>query len=203
MVAKIMPIPILSQLALKQVVLTHLLAILRRADYNSERGNWTFVTGTPSGAQTKIRSTVQDTVVALVNDLNASANASLNVATYNCTSLVLNITYDVIGTGGNAYTLAAGTYAGAVSGATLSGGASGGATATLVVGSATGTNPGVVAYYQQRRAYGYTLERPDTYFISRIKDYANFDTSNPAAAEDAIIGSPWAQQVNGIQFMTL
>ena len=64
---------------------------------------WTFTTGTPSGAQTKIQSTVSDTLVALVRDLNASGSASLNVATYTLNGLVVTITYDAVGAGGNAY----------------------------------------------------------------------------------------------------
>lgn len=163
---------------------------------------WTFVTGTPGATETKIRSTALLTVAALAQDLNASANASLNVASYTLdptSGLILQITYDAIGTGGNAYTLAAGTYGGSISGGTLSGGASGGATATLTVGAATGTYPGVVAYYQQRRAYANTENNPDTYFFSQPGAYTNFDSSVPTTDGDAITGAPWAQQVNGIQ----
>lgn len=54
--------------------------------------------------------------------LNASAHASLAVATYSKSgSTILLVTYDTVGTAGNAYTLAAST-GGVVSGATLTGG---------------------------------------------------------------------------------
>lgn len=162
---------------------------------------WTFVTGTPAGNQTKIHTTVNETLTALVQDLNASVVAGLSVASYTVSGLILTVKYKTIGTGGNAYTLAAGTYGGTVSAGTLTGGSSGGATATLTIGPATGTYPGVVAYYQQRRAYGYTLNQPDTYFLSQPGSFLNMDSSIPSSASDAIVGAPWAQQINGIQFM--
>lgn len=73
------------------------------------------------------------------------------------------------------------------------------ATATLNIGDLTGTYPGVVAYYQQRRAYAFTLSQPDTYFLSQPGAFNNMDSSIPSVSDDAIIGSPWSQQVNGIQ----
>ena len=75
------------------------------------------------------------------------------------------------------------------------------ATASLTVGAASGTYPGVVAYFQQRRAYAYTLNNPDTYFLSQPGAYTNFDTRSVPIDSDAITGDPWAVQVNGIQFM--
>lgn len=66
---------------------------------------------------------------------------------------------------------------------------------------ATGQRPGVVAYFQQRRVYASTEEQPDTYFMSRPGAYTNFDSSIPTISSDAITGTPWAQQINGIQFM--
>lgn len=83
---------------------------------------------------------------------------------------------------------------------TTSGGGSG-ATATLTFGAQTGTYPGVVAYYQQRRVYAYSLNAPDTYWMSKPGSYKNFDSSIPTVDDDAITGTPWAQQVNGIQFL--
>lgn len=74
-----------------------------------------------------------------------------------------------------------------------------GATASLVVGPQTGTYPGVVSYFQERRVYGFTLNEPDTYFMSQPAAFKNFDYRVPAVSSDAIIGSPWAEQVNGIQ----
>lgn len=84
---------------------------------------------------------------------------------------------------------------------TISGAGGAGATATLTVGPQTGTYPGVVAYFQQRRFYAYTLNQPDTYFGSQPGAYTNFDTRLPPIDSDAITGNPWSVQVNGIQFM--
>lgn len=76
-----------------------------------------------------------------------------------------------------------------------------GATAVLHIGPATGTYPGCVAYYQQRRGYANTINNPDTYYLSRTGAFLNMDSSLPTIDSDAIIGAPWAQQINGIQFM--
>lgn len=81
------------------------------------------------------------------------------------------------------------------------GGTSNVATATLNIGSVIGTYPGTVAYYQQRRGYANTLNQPDTYFFSQPGAFLNMDSSVPTTAGDAITGAPWAQQINGIQFM--
>ncbi len=77
----------------------------------------------------------------------------------------------------------------------------GSATAQLVVGAQSGTYPGTVAYFQQRRGYAYTLNNPDTYFFSQPGSFTNFDTRSPPIDSDAITGSPWSVQVNGIQWM--
>ena len=77
------------------------------------------------------------------------------------------------------------------------------ATASLTIGKQTGTYPGTVAYYQQRRAYACSLNNPDTYNMSQIGNYTDMDASIPTTDTDAITGNPWAQQVNGIQFMTM
>ena len=76
-----------------------------------------------------------------------------------------------------------------------------GATATLQIGPATGTFPSCVSYFQQRRVYANTNNAPDTYFATQTGTFTNMDTSLPTQADDAIIGSPWSQQVNGIQWM--
>ncbi len=75
------------------------------------------------------------------------------------------------------------------------------ATASLAVGPASGTYPGAVAYYQERRGYANTLNQPDTYFFSQPGAFTNFDSRIPTIGSDAIIGAPWSVQVNGIQFM--
>ena len=80
-------------------------------------------------------------------------------------------------------------------------GAGTGATASLQVGPESGTYPSVVGYFQQRRAYANTLNSTDTYFMSQPGAFTNFDSRIPTIATDAIIGSPWSVQVNGIQWM--
>lgn len=77
----------------------------------------------------------------------------------------------------------------------------GAATAALVIGAQSGTYPGTVGYFQERRAYAYTINNPDTYFMSQPGSFTNFDTRDPPVDSDAITGSPWAVQVNGIQWM--
>jgi len=76
-----------------------------------------------------------------------------------------------------------------------------GGTATLTIGSQSGTYPGTVQYYQQRLVYADTINQPDTYFMSQTGLYANFDSSIPVIDSDAITGTPWGQQINGIQFL--
>ena len=76
-----------------------------------------------------------------------------------------------------------------------------GAQATLNVGAQSGTYPSVVNYFQQRRVYANTLNNPDTYFMSQPGAYTNFDSRVPTIASDAIIGTPWSLQVNGIQWL--
>lgn len=75
------------------------------------------------------------------------------------------------------------------------------ATATLTIGPQTGTYPGVAAYFQQRRIYAYTLNKPDTYFASKTSSYTNMDQTAVPLDTDAIVGNPWAQQVNGVQWL--
>lgn len=77
---------------------------------------------------------------------------------------------------------------------------SGGATATLTIGAQSGTYPSVPFYFQERRGYANTLNNPDTYFMSQPGAFTNFDSRNPTIDSDAIIGSPWSVQVNGIQW---
>lgn len=74
-----------------------------------------------------------------------------------------------------------------------------GATADLNIGPQTGTYPGVVAYFQQRRVYANTLNNPDTYYMSQPGAFLNMDSSIPSSDSDAIVGQPWSQQINGIQ----
>lgn len=76
-----------------------------------------------------------------------------------------------------------------------------GASVMLTLGPQSGTYPGVAQYYQQRLTYANTINQPDTYFMSQPGLYNNFDSSIPVVDSDAIIGTPWGTQINGIQFM--
>jgi hypothetical protein len=166
-----------------------------------------FVAGTSglSNQQTTIQSTLAYTLESLVNVLNSSVIFGWTLATYTFDGVnKINVTYKTFGAAGNSYTLGAGTVSGAtVSGATLTGGgtAGTGATATLTVGLLAGTYPSVPAYFQQRRVYANSLNNPDTYWMSKPGLYNNMDFSIPSVASDYITGNPWAQQVNGIQWL--
>lgn len=81
-------------------------------------------------------------------------------------------------------------------------GAGTGAAATLVIGPYSGTFPSTIGYFQERRVYAATNNNPDTYYLSKPGAFTNFDTSIPTVDDDAITGTPWSLQVNGIQFMT-
>ncbi len=84
---------------------------------------------------------------------------------------------------------------------TITGAGGAGAAATLTVGPPTGTYPSVPSYFQERRGYANSLNNPDTYWFSQPGAFTNFDTRNPTIASDAITGSPWAVQVNGVQWL--
>lgn len=74
-----------------------------------------------------------------------------------------------------------------------------GAVFTPNIGPETGTYPSVPAYFQQRRVYANTLNNPDTLFASQTGAYTNMDAATPPVDSDAIVTTPWGQQVNGIQ----
>jgi hypothetical protein len=76
-----------------------------------------------------------------------------------------------------------------------------GATATLNISPLTGTYPSVVSYFQERRVYANTNNNPDTLFFSQPGAFHNFDHRLPTVDSDAITVSPFAQQVNGVQWM--
>jgi hypothetical protein len=76
-----------------------------------------------------------------------------------------------------------------------------GGTASLSIGPASGNYPSVPAYYQSRRVYAATVNQPDTYWMSKPGLFTNFDISIPINDGDSLSGTPWAQQVNGIQFL--
>lgn len=159
---------------------------------------FTFETTISGANQIPIGGTLAATMQAAAGTLEASTNASVDVANYTNNATLIYITYKTPGSSGTSYTLAASVAT--VSGPTLtiaSGG--GGATATLTLGAATGTYPGRAAYFQQRKVYAESLSGPDTYWMSKPGAFSNYDVSTPIVDDDAITGTPWAQQVNGIQ----
>ncbi len=152
----------------------------------------------------KIEATKELTAQSLANRLNSSSILSFSVATYTPSGAVITVTYKTPGTAGNAFILSNGTTVNVtMSGANLTGGGTvgSGATATLTIGPQEDTYPSVAAYFQQRRVYGGSLSQPDTYWMSKPGLYNNMDSSIPVTDGDAITGTPWAQQVNGIQWM--
>jgi hypothetical protein len=83
---------------------------------------WTFVSGAPTGNETRIQTTATQTVNQLAADLNASADADIVDATYGrpAGAQRLLVTFDTAGAVGNAFTLAAS--AATISGPALTGG---------------------------------------------------------------------------------
>jgi hypothetical protein len=75
------------------------------------------------------------------------------------------------------------------------------ASGTVNVGQLTGTYPGVVSYFQERRVYSQTLNAPDTFFMSQPGLFTDFDASIPVIDSDAITGTVTAETVDGIQWM--
>lgn len=151
----------------------------------------------------EIEGNVNLTVQTLANVLNSSNVLSFSVASYTASGNVLTINYKTPGTVGNSYTMTTVSAPVTFSGATLAGGGTvgSGATATLSIGPEQNTFPSVAAYFQQRRVYANSLNNPDTYWMSQPGLFSNMDASIPTIASDSITGTPWAQQVNGIQFL--
>lgn len=166
-----------------------------------------FVTSTTglSNQQTTLFTTLALTLANLCNVLNNSQIYSWTLATYTFDGVnKVNVSFKNSGASGNVFTLGAGTAAGCtVSAATLAGGgtAGSGATATLTIGALSGLYPSVPAYFQQRRVYANSLSHPDNYYMSKPGLYNNMDYSIPSVDSDYITGNPWAQQVNGIQWL--
>jgi len=150
-----------------------------------------------------IGNTIALTIQTLANKLNASNIQNFSVATYTPGATTLTIKYKTSGTAGNSYTMTTTTAPVTFSAATLTGGGTvgTGATATLTVGPQEDTYPSVAAYFQQRRVYASSINSPDTYWMSKPGLYSNMDSSIPITDGDAITGTPWAQQVNGIQWL--
>lgn len=173
--------------------------IINGVDLTFRRPNTTLAYG-----EVRLGNTFAITIQSLSNYLNASDNINFNVATYSYDATHLYITYKTPGAVGNAFTLnATHPVTWVPSAATLTGGgtAGSGATATLTIGALTGTYPSVVSYYQQRRAYAASPNKPDTYWMSVTGQFKNFDARIPPVDSDSITGTPWSLEVNGLQWL--
>jgi hypothetical protein len=62
-----------------------------------------------------------------------------------------------------------------------------------------GQFPGAVGYYQQRRVFGGSTNKPDTQYYSQTGNQSNFSTSRPIQADDAITATLNSRQVNEIR----
>lgn len=69
-----------------------------------------------------------------------------------------------------------------------------GANITAALGGTS--NPACVAYHEQRKVFGGTIEAPTTTFFSRIGQYTNFNVSDPIQENDAITAALVANEVN-------
>lgn len=61
-----------------------------------------------------------------------------------------------------------------------------------------GNYPTAVTYFQQRRVFAGSTAYPQTVWMSRSANYANFDTHTPIVDDDAITATIASQQVNAI-----
>ena len=162
----------------------------------------------PGGYQFQLGSTLSATLQNFANYVAAQAPNYLpdfDIVNVSVSATVITFTYYQAGTAGNSETFTAGTSGATASpgGGTLGGGASPVGTAALTIGPAMGTYPSTVAYFQQRRVYGNSLNNPDTLWMSQPGAYTNMDSSIPVTDSDAITATPWSQQVNGIQHMLM
>lgn len=99
----------------------------------------TFVTATATGSQVHIGATAQDTSANLQAFLQASVDANISLATYatNSGTGVTTVTYKLVGTAGNSFTLAKSSTAITLSAGTLAGGAPPSSVGYATVGTGT------------------------------------------------------------------
>jgi len=95
---------------------------------------YTFKTSAGAEPDVQIGASLTITMTNLATVLNASANGSINVATYVASATTLFVNYDTLGTGGNAYTLGAGTSGGTITAATLLGGQAAASAGGMTIG---------------------------------------------------------------------
>lgn len=65
--------------------------------------------------------------------------------------------------------------------------------------SGAGNYPSAVTYYEQRRVFGGTTNKPDTNYFSQVGAYSNFSKSEPLRDSDAITATLSARQVNEVR----
>ena len=63
----------------------------------------------------------------------------------------------------------------------------------------TSDNPGAVSFFEQRRVFGGSLNKPDTTIYSQVGNFANFNISFPLQDDDAITATLNSRQVNQIR----
>lgn len=61
--------------------------------------------------------------------------------------------------------------------------------------------PGTVTYFQQRKTYAASNSLPETFWMSQVGSFKNFDVSNPVISSDAITGTLVSRQLNNIKYM--
>lgn len=76
-----------------------------------------------------------------------------------------------------------------------------GLAATATIGPATGNYPGCVTYFQQRKCFAASTNFPETFWMTQIGNFNNFDVSVPARDSDAITGTIASTEVNAIKFL--
>lgn len=124
----------------------------------------TFVASSPVGSQVVIGSTTAQTLSNLLLFLQQSLDTNISKCTYaQGTGNVINVTYQVAGTGGNAFTLVKSGTNLAVSGATLSGGTQPSSVSYAQAptsGTDISTMLGLTSVTSQGLAAGYASETP-------------------------------------------
>lgn len=123
----------------------------------------TFVSGTPSGSQVKIGASKEATMANLQVFLQASTDTQLVKCTYSTTLAVTTITYGVVGTVGNAFTLTkSGANIAVSGGGTLTGGVQPSTVGYATAGAGTDISAqlGLTSATAQALVPGYNAETP-------------------------------------------
>lgn len=122
----------------------------------------TLVSGTPSGSQVKIGSTAAQTAANLQTFLQNSVDTNISAATYSTTLGVITVTYKLVGTAGNSFSLVKSSTAITLSGAVLAGGtvASSVGFATAGTGTDISAQLALTSALSQALVPGYAAETP-------------------------------------------